>query len=54
MRVVVIDDDRLVAASQILKQEPDANILFLTTFSDDEYLIRALRMGAKGYILTGF
>ena len=27
MRVVVIDDDRLVAASQILKQEPDAKIL---------------------------
>ena len=23
----------------------------LTTFSDDEYIIRALRIGAKGYIL---
>ena len=28
-----------------------AEILFLTTFSDDEYIVRALRMGAKGYLL---
>ncbi|GAY75920.1 regulatory protein, LuxR:response regulator receiver [Sporolactobacillus inulinus] len=25
--------------------------MFLTTFSDDEYIIEALRIGAKGYIL---
>lgn len=41
----------LEAAEQILKQEPTANILFLTTFLDDEYIVRALRLGAKGYIL---
>lgn len=41
----------LDAAEIILKQYPNANILFLTTFSDDEYIIRALHMGAKGYIL---
>lgn len=41
----------LEAAEPILKQHPDAKILFLTTFSDDEYIIRALHLGAKGYIL---
>ena len=25
--------------------------MFLTTFSDDEYIIKALNLGAKGYIL---
>jgi len=41
----------LEAAEQILRQDPSANILFLTTFLDDEYIVRALRLGAKGYIL---
>lgn len=41
----------LEAAEIILKKHPDALILFLTTFSDDEYIIRAINIGAKGYIL---
>ncbi|MCH5251928.1 MAG: response regulator transcription factor, partial [Lachnospiraceae bacterium] len=41
----------LDASIQILKDFPKANILLLTTFSDDEYIVRALHMGAKGYIL---
>ncbi len=41
----------LEAAARILKTHPDARILLLTTFSDDEYIVRALRIGAKGYIL---
>ena len=39
------------AGEQILKNAPDAKLLYLTTFSDDEYIVKALRMGAKGYIL---
>lgn len=39
------------ASRQILKQHPDARILFLTTFSDEEYIIQALTIGVKGYIL---
>lgn len=39
------------AGEKILKSYPDARILYLTTFSDDEYIIKALNMGAKGYIL---
>lgn len=41
----------LDAASAILAEDPAAKILFLTTFSDDEYIVRALRLGAKGYLL---
>ena len=41
----------LEAAEQILETDPTAKILFLTTFSDDEYIIKALNLGAKGYIL---
>lgn len=41
----------LDAAEAILRAHPEAKVLFLTTFSDDEYIIRALKMGAKGYIL---
>ncbi|PKM67654.1 MAG: DNA-binding response regulator [Firmicutes bacterium HGW-Firmicutes-2] len=39
------------AASIILERHPDAKILFLTTFSDDAYIIQALKIGAKGYLL---
>lgn len=41
----------LDAAQVILSEHPDAKILFLTTFSDDEYIARALKIGVKGYIL---
>lgn len=41
----------LEAGSRILSVHPDAKILFLTTFSDDEYIVKALHIGAKGYIL---
>ncbi|MCR5201491.1 MAG: response regulator transcription factor [Lachnospiraceae bacterium] len=39
------------AGEEILKKYPDAKILFLTTFNDDEYLMKALNIGAKGYII---
>ncbi|MCR5829000.1 MAG: response regulator transcription factor [Lachnospiraceae bacterium] len=41
----------LDSAEEILRRDPDAKILLLTTFQDDEYIIRAIRLGAKGYIL---
>ncbi len=41
----------LEAAEEILKEFPDARILLLTTFSDDEYIIKALKLGAAGYLL---
>ena len=39
------------AAEIILERDNKAKILFLTTFSDDEYIAKAFRIGAKGYIL---
>lgn len=39
------------AAKQILEKYPSAKILFLTTFSDDQYIAEALRIGVKGYLL---
>lgn len=41
----------LEAAEVILNTDRDAKILFLTTFSDYEYIITALKLGAKGYII---
>lgn len=41
----------LEAADKIIRDYKGAKILFLTTFSDDEYIIQALHIGAKGYIL---
>ncbi|MGN1481715.1 response regulator [Porcipelethomonas sp.] len=41
----------LEAGEIILKKHDDAKILYLTTFSDDEYIVKALRLGTKGYIL---
>ncbi len=37
--------------SQVLSEFPDAKVLFLTTFVDDEYIVKALELGAKGYII---
>lgn len=41
----------LEAGEQILTKHPEAKILYLTTFLDDEYIIKALNIGAKGYML---
>lgn len=43
--------DGLAASAEILARDPQANILLLTTFLDDEYIIRALKLGARGYLL---
>ncbi|NLK99103.1 MAG: response regulator transcription factor [Clostridiales bacterium] len=41
----------LEAGEIILSQYEDARILYLTTFLDDDYIIKALNIGAKGYML---
>jgi len=43
--------DGITAAGMVLEKYPEARVLFLTTFSDDEYVVNALKCGAKGYIL---
>lgn len=51
MDIQMPDRDGLSAAVHILERHPQARIVLLTTFSDDEYIVRALRMGAKGYLI---
>lgn len=41
----------LEASEMILKENDTAKILLLTTFSDNEYILKALEIGTKGYIL---
>ena len=41
----------LEASKKILEEFPDAKILLLTTFSDDDYIVKALRIGTRGYLL---
>ncbi|WP_321385643.1 response regulator transcription factor [uncultured Enterococcus sp.] len=45
------DRTGLDAAGKILSENQDAAILLLTTFSDDEYIVEALKLGVKGYLL---
>lgn len=41
----------LDASKQIMEEYPEARILLLTTFADDEYIVKALKYGVKGYLL---
>lgn len=43
--------DGLSATKSILAEDKEAKVLLLTTFSDDEYIVSALKCGAKGYLL---
>lgn len=51
MDIRMEDMTGLEAAETVLREAPEAKILFLTTFSDDEYILKALEIGAAGYIL---
>ncbi len=41
----------LAAGEAILAAHPKARIVFLTTFADDDYIVRALAIGARGYLI---
>lgn len=43
--------DGLAAAERILAAPEPPRVVFLTTFSDDEYIVRALALGAAGYLI---
>jgi DNA-binding NarL/FixJ family response regulator len=43
--------DGLAATKQVIEASPEARIVILTTFDDDEYLYGALRAGASGFLL---
>jgi DNA-binding NarL/FixJ family response regulator len=43
--------DGIEATARILADKPDTRVLILTTFDLDEYVARALRAGASGFLL---
>lgn len=47
------DMNGIEAISQIILEFADAKIIVLTTYSGDAQIIRALKAGAKGYLLKG-
>lgn len=51
MDIRMKDMNGLEASAKVLSEFPNARILLLTTFSDDEYIIQALKAGVKGYLL---
>lgn len=56
--VVLLDirlaqDSGLEVLDLILDDDPDARVLMLSSFDDDEYVERSLRAGALGYVLKG-
>lgn len=43
--------DGISAGKQIVQEFPEAKMIYLTTFLEDEYIVEALKLGAKGYLL---
>jgi DNA-binding NarL/FixJ family response regulator len=43
--------DGLEATALVCQQLPACQVLMLTTFDDEEYIVKALQLGAKGYLL---
>ena len=43
--------DGVAATSTLYEQAPHLKVLVLTTFDEDDYVARAMRHGAKGYLL---
>jgi DNA-binding NarL/FixJ family response regulator len=43
--------DGVAATHEVRRQLPSCQVLMLTTFDDEEYIIEALRAGATGYLL---
>ncbi len=41
----------LSATEEILRTHPSANLVVLTTFDTDEFVVRALKSGARGFLL---
>jgi len=51
MEIALADGDAFEATKIILSHLPATEIIFLTTLESDEMLLRAVRYGAKGYLL---
>ena len=43
--------DGLTAIEQLQKDHPDVAVIILTTYNEDEMMLRGLQLGARGYLL---
>lgn len=43
--------DGITATTALARQLPASQVLMLTTFDDEDYIVKALQAGAKGYLL---
>jgi two-component system chemotaxis response regulator CheY len=46
--------DGLQALTEIVTHDPDAKVLICTSFSSKQYIVDAVRLGAKGYLSKPF
>lgn len=53
MDIAMPELDGLSATARVTKDFPDVRVIILSMHSDQEYVLRALRAGAKGYLLKG-
>lgn len=53
MDLRMADMNGIEATTQIVSEFPDAKIIVLTTYSGDAQIVRALKAGARGYLLKG-
>jgi two-component system, NarL family, nitrate/nitrite response regulator NarL len=51
MDLVLPDGDGIEATGRILQSRPGVRVLMMTMADDDDLVVRALRAGARGYIL---
>ena len=54
--VVVLDirmpgESGLIASQQITRRWPETKVIFLTSYADDDLIVRAIQAGASGYVL---
>ncbi|GAB4543051.1 MAG: response regulator transcription factor [Anaerolineae bacterium] len=53
MDIQMPDMDGIQATRQILRANPDINVLMVTMFDDNQSVFAAMRAGARGYALKG-
>jgi DNA-binding NarL/FixJ family response regulator len=53
MDIAMPELDGLTATARLAKEFPAVRVIILSMHSDQEYVLRALRAGAKGYLLKG-
>jgi two-component system, chemotaxis family, chemotaxis protein CheY len=50
MDITMRDKDGITAAKEIVAEDPDAQIVFLTILKDEKFRAEAAKLGAKGFL----